>query len=126
MRLAAIVVLILVVFLSPCFAEEDHDPAIGATLGVVSGVMTRTTDHYCYMVTADTKVIATFEWTDEGNLSEPEWATDTAKVMEVRLKKIRLAQKCSLELLLTGKTEGDCELSVAVSGHRTAFRFLVR
>lgn len=126
MRIATTVVLTIAVFLSYPLSAQEHDPAIGIEVTVISGVMVRTTDKWTYQVAEGTKLLAKFNWRDEGYREEASYATVSKHILGVRLKKIRLADDCELYLELTARDLGDDSLHVTVGGHETSLSFQVR
>lgn len=123
----AVCIAVILVFLSPVVADDsDHDKAIGVEIALIKGVMTRNASRWNIELGSDTKVLVSFSWSDEGYLDEPVYSLENNTVVDVRLKKIKLAERCQVDLEITAKSPGATKLNFAACEHRTFVSFTVR
>lgn len=123
----AVCITVILVFFSPVVADDSgHDKAIAVEIVLLKGVMTRGASRRNIELGSDTKVLVRFSWNNEGYLQEPTYSLENSAVVDVRLKKVRLAERCQLDLEITAKSPGSTKLNFAACEHRTFLGFTVR
>jgi len=117
----------LVLFLSclpQAIADTDHDSAINVSLGVLSGVMTGT-GLYNYSVLESSRVLVRYDWQNGAGFDDPSWSTDSPAI-EIRFVRLKIADRCFLELEILAAKAGESNLTMITGDHRMKLKFTVR
>jgi len=116
MRKAAVIAVSVLVVLSLAQAEEHP---VNLKVALVSGSLMRAADSNDYLVSPGTVLKASFSWSDNGPESDPSWKVSPADAADLKVLRLRLADECQLELLVTIGDYQETLLTLEASAIRT-------